>query len=100
MIYLFPAVAVALNLTSLASSGPLPTDHIDRNRVRPSLLPLVLFFGPLRRISHSSNRNGLSATSRPSPRTSSHRFWPAAPPTPLLLPRRTSDGSSMTPSSR
>jgi len=26
------AVAVALNLTSLASSGPLPTDHIKRNR--------------------------------------------------------------------
>ncbi|KAI0001359.1 phosphoglycerate mutase-like protein [Russula compacta] len=26
------AVAVALNLTSLASSGPLPTDHIQKNR--------------------------------------------------------------------
>ena len=28
------AVAVALNLTNLASSGPLPTDHIDKQRVR------------------------------------------------------------------
>ena len=28
------AVAVALNLTSLASGGPLPTDHIPQDRVR------------------------------------------------------------------
>jgi hypothetical protein len=31
------AVAVALNLTNLASSGPLPTDHIDKQCVRQSI---------------------------------------------------------------
>jgi hypothetical protein len=37
---------VALNLTVLADSGPLPTDHIPPNRVRhtPSLLCLTHFY--------------------------------------------------------
>ena len=36
------AVAVALNLTNLASSGPLPTDHIDKDRVCQAI-PLTSF---------------------------------------------------------
>lgn len=45
------AVVVALNLTELASGGPLPTDHIDKHRVCQTI-PLTSFFLRLAQIYH------------------------------------------------
>ena len=79
-----------MNFTSLAGNGPLPTTHIPEHQV--AALMIACSFFSIGALINFLSRRGSRVKLHRSRRGSWGKFCPALP----LLPRRISDGFSMT----